>query len=145
MTPSGNLAIKLHLTLGADAASDIIVYTRQGLGANGIITYQRLASDGSPVGPSVQITDGATDDQLNDVSGNRIVYTAFDQVALRHQVKVYSIDTGEAVSLLAASAFADGSRAAILRIQPTRKSRCSRPRRQPPASPLPRRVGLGPM
>ncbi|MFC1609335.1 hypothetical protein ACFL6C_00115 [Myxococcota bacterium] len=70
----------LGSALGHDGATELVVYTVKPwidgeLGA-GDIWYQRLV-DGSPVGPAVQVTNALTDDQLNDVSGDFIVYTAY--------------------------------------------------------------------
>jgi len=71
-------------TLGNDGTTDLVVYTsKQVLGGGalgpGDIWYQPLV-DGEPSGQPEQVTSGDTDDQLNDVSGDYIVFTAYDSV-----------------------------------------------------------------
>ena len=71
-------------TLGVDGTSEMVVYTSRVLGSDGYgagnIMCQRLNADGTTDGPVIQVSPlgGLTDDQLNDVSGSRIVYTAFE-------------------------------------------------------------------
>jgi hypothetical protein len=62
--------------------TDYVVYTlRPALGGGllgpGDIWFQPLFN-GAPSGLPVQVTNSSTDDQLNDCSGDYIVYTAFD-------------------------------------------------------------------
>ena len=68
-------------TIGNDSTSDLVVYNSQEIGPTSIlpgeIFYQRLLPDGTPDGPRVLVSDGLTDDKLNDVHGGNIVYTAF--------------------------------------------------------------------
>ena len=70
-------------------------------GYDGDILYQRLAADGSPAGLPVMVsTDDATDDKFADVSGNRIVYTAFaSPTSVLGQLKVYDVSSGATVTL----------------------------------------------
>ena len=86
-------------TLGNDGVSDLVVYTKRpllgggALGA-GDIWYQRL-DDGAPSGLPVRVTPGPTDDQLNDVSGDWIVYTSYDSVTSSSgSIVAYEISTG---------------------------------------------------
>ena len=84
-------------TLGADMFGDMVIYTSQTIGPsgpdNGIIFVQRLSSTGAAVGPIVHISDGTTDDRLNDISGSLIVYTASDPVTFATQIRVFDLDT----------------------------------------------------
>ena len=68
-------------TLGSDG-SNIVVYTARELLNTGLfdqadIYYQPLVA-GQADGPARQVTASLTDDNLNDVHGDYIVYTAFD-------------------------------------------------------------------
>ncbi len=56
--------------------------------------HQRLAADGSVDRPAFTVSDGTTDDQLNDISGDRIVYTTYDVGTFNAQVMAYFIDAG---------------------------------------------------
>ena len=85
-------------TLGNDGTTDLVVYTSRVFNAGtlgpGDIWYQPLVA-GAPSGSAVQVTSGPTDDQLNDVSGDYIVYTAYDSVVSAHgAIMVYEISTG---------------------------------------------------
>jgi hypothetical protein len=75
-------AVETTPTVGADGTSAMVVYNVRPVGPTGFgagaIYFQRLASDGEPSGHATLVSSGGTDDQLNDVSGNFIVYTAFD-------------------------------------------------------------------
>lgn len=78
----------------------VVVYTARELLNNGFydqgdIYYQPLDNAGAPVGPSVQVTSDLTDDKLNDVSGDYIVYTSYDTVdTYSGQIMLYEISTG---------------------------------------------------
>ena len=84
--------------LGADGVSDLVVFTRRELLADGSMSkgdiwYQRLAG-GAPSGAAVQVTSDAQDNQLNDVSGDFIVYTAYDSTSsMSGRIMVYQIST----------------------------------------------------
>ena len=86
-------------TLGNDGISDLVVYTLRvtlpdGTLAPGDIWYQRVTSDGTPTGPAWQITADPTDDELNDVSGDYIVYTAYDSTtSMAGVIMLYRIST----------------------------------------------------
>ncbi len=94
-------AIETTPTVGNDGTNSLVVYTvRASSGSQGDIFYQRLAADGSASGPAVQVTTSSTDDQLNDVSGNHIVYTAFDStISSSGDVIVYEISSAIAQSI----------------------------------------------
>jgi len=87
--------------LGNDGISVILTYTSRALlpgGAfgNGEIFYQRLNEDGTPVGGRVLVASGPTDNELNDISGDHIVYTAYSQKrSLSGDLMIYRISTGE--------------------------------------------------
>jgi len=95
-------------TLGNDGSTDIVVYTVRERMADtsfgpGDIWYQRLV-DGAPSGEPEQVTSGPTDDQLNDISGDYIVYTAYDSVtAYSGAIIIYEISTGMLSTLGTAS------------------------------------------
>jgi len=96
-------------TLGADGVGNVVVYTSLPSGpsgfGDGLILYQRLFADGSPDGVPVVVSDGLTDDRLNDVSGDAVVYTAFDSVGSSSGVVTYyKISTGVRTPLMAGSA-----------------------------------------
>lgn len=83
--------------LGNDGISDLVVYTSRIMTADGLllkgdIWYQRL-NQGQPQGAPVQVTsDPTTDNQLNDVSGDYIVYTAYESTgSMAGQIMVYQI------------------------------------------------------
>ena len=69
-------------TIGEDSGSRLVVFSRQTSGHLGDIWFQRVASDGQPMGPQFRVSNdplGAeTHDVLNDVSGDYIVYTAME-------------------------------------------------------------------
>ena len=102
-------AVETTPRLGNDGDTDLVVFTKfdllpGGAYGPGNIFYQRLV-DGAPVGAPVQVTAGANDDQLNDVSGDFIVYTAFDTLgSMRGSIELYQISTGT-TRTLAASIF----------------------------------------
>ena len=92
-------------TLGEDATGEMVVYTSQvfsgGSYSPGVIMCQRLNADGTTSGQAIQISDGTTDDQLPDVSGNRIVYTAFIGTSgLDGKIKVHDLATGTTTELM---------------------------------------------
>ena len=82
---TASTAFETTPTLGNDGTTDLVVFTmRPYINGNfgaGDIWYQPLVG-GAPSGMPVQVTSGPIDDQLNDVSGDYIVYTAFDSVTL---------------------------------------------------------------
>jgi len=84
--------------LGNDGISDLVTFTRSdllpgGSMGKGDIWFQRLAG-GAPLGAAVQVTFGSLDNQLNDISGDYIVYTAYDSTtSLSGQIRVYQIST----------------------------------------------------
>lgn len=86
-------------TLGNDGVTDLVVYTLAGLMpighlGQGDIWFQRLM-DGAPVGSPVQVTDDSTDDKLNDLSGDYIVFTAYENTSsFTGRIMLYQISTG---------------------------------------------------
>ena len=89
-------------TLGNDGISDLVVYTTRdvlptGFFDAGNIWYQRLAG-GAPLGLPVQVTVGPTNTHLNDVSGDYIVYTAYDSVTSISGPLTVTVNSGEAGS-----------------------------------------------
>lgn len=87
-------------TLGNDGTRDVVVYTSRELLNTGMfdqadIYYQPLlngAADGAPV----HVMNSLTDDVLNDVSGDYIVYTAFDDTtSLNGSIMLYRMSTGQ--------------------------------------------------
>jgi len=80
-------------TLGSDG-TNLVVYTEEVLGGLGRILYQRLNSLGAPMGSPVAVSDGSTDDKLNDVSGSIIVYSAFSVGSTSGVLRVFDIGTG---------------------------------------------------
>jgi beta propeller repeat protein len=85
--------------LGNDGTSDLVVYTvnpvmPSGTFRPGSIWYQRLV-DGAPSGDPVQVTDDPYDNELNDVSGDVIVYTAYNSTTSSvGRIMAYWISTG---------------------------------------------------
>ncbi len=82
--------------LGADASGTLVVYTAQTLAADGAywgdILYQRWDATTASWGAPVLISGASTDDKFNDVSGGRIVYTAFaSPTSTLGMLKVYDI------------------------------------------------------
>jgi PKD repeat protein len=86
--------------LGNDGTGDLVVYTKRELLGDGFfdqgdIYYQRLDATGAPDGAPVQVTSDLTDDMLNDVSGDHIVFTSYDNtVAMTGTIMLYKISTG---------------------------------------------------
>lgn len=84
--------------LGNTGSFDLVVYTRRNLLTDGSLSkgdiwYQRL-NQGRPEGAPVQVTNDAQDNKLNDVSGDYIVYTAYDSTtSMSGQIMVYQIST----------------------------------------------------
>lgn len=84
--------------LGNTGSFDLVVYTSSNLlpdgsMSKGDIWYQRL-NQGRPEGAPVQVTNDGQDNQLNDVSGDFIVYTAYDSVSsMSGRIMVYQIST----------------------------------------------------
>jgi hypothetical protein len=84
---------------------DLVVYTSQTLQADdsyiGDIYYQRYDSATKTWGSAVLISSPATDDKFNDVSGSRIVYTAFaGPTSTIGQLMLYDIDQGTTVLVM---------------------------------------------
>jgi hypothetical protein len=89
--------------LGNDGVSDLVVFTRRELLLSGLgqgdIWFKRLVN-GQPSGPAIQVTTALTDDQLNDVSGDFIVYTAYDSVTSDSgRIMLYQVSTGMLFSI----------------------------------------------
>jgi len=91
-------------TLSNYGAHDLMVYTSRemvntGFFDQGDIYYQALW-EGKPVGTPVQVTANFTDDTLNDVSGNHIVFTAYDDTKLPSgNIMLYTISSGQLRSI----------------------------------------------
>lgn len=95
-------------TLGADSISPIVVYTSRLLSDGGYgpgsIYYQRLTAGGAPMGSPEMVSTGSTDDQVNAVSGGRIVYTAYDsQNTMAAHIMLYEIATNTHTAITYAS------------------------------------------
>jgi beta propeller repeat protein len=84
--------------LGNDGISNLVTFTRMELLPSGdfgpgFIWYQRLDASGIPMGNAVPVTTGY-DAQLNDVSGDYIVYTSHDSTASQSgRIMSYQIST----------------------------------------------------
>ena len=92
--------------LGADDVSRIVVYTSQsfdpinGIWEPGVIYAQRLDGD-SIIPPLMEVASGSTDNQLNDISGNLVVYTAFtDTNSLQGQIQLIDLNNGHTPYIL---------------------------------------------
>jgi PKD repeat protein len=86
--------------LGRDGVSKLVVYTANDVLPNGAlgpgsIYYQRLTDDGAPAGSPVRVAPGGPyDNELDDVSGDFIVYIAYDgTTSVSGRVMVYQIST----------------------------------------------------
>jgi len=82
-------------TLGSDNGVSVLVYTSINLATfSSRVRYQRLTDTGT-LGPAVDVGSSSTNDNLNDVSGNWIVYTA-SQTANPgiSQIRKYRISDG---------------------------------------------------
>lgn len=89
-------------TIGADTKSSMVVYTlRQDVGGvlgPGDIMLQRVKPDGSLFGDVIRVSQDSasnpTDDELNDVSGRFVVYTAFDSTtSTPGDIKLFDLQT----------------------------------------------------
>ncbi len=93
-------------TLGADATGEMVVFTsRPALPEGGYgwgeILCQRLNEDGTTSGLVVTVSDGTTDDKLNDVSGSLVVYTAFESKDSQlGRVMVYDLAAGTHTAII---------------------------------------------
>jgi hypothetical protein len=85
--------------LTSSGEADIVVYTHLDENGYGDIYYRELAN-GVPVGAAVRVSsdppEALTDDRLNDVSGDRIVYTAFESPASQSGAILLSIRSAPA-------------------------------------------------
>jgi outer membrane protein assembly factor BamB len=95
-------------TIGNDGTSDLVVFTVQpwisGVPGPADIWYQRLDANGAPDGLARQVTSADTDDQLNDVSGDYIVYTAFESTtSSTGTIMLYQISTRDLQPLASAT------------------------------------------
>jgi hypothetical protein len=87
--------------LGADSLAEMVVYTSREVLPTGLtpgdVYFRRILPTGSPVGDSVRVSNDlpsqATDDELNDIHGHRIVYTAYDGTSTNGLIKVYDTQT----------------------------------------------------
>jgi len=93
-------AMKTTPTLGADGISSIVVYTSQTFDAindllePGVIYAQRLSNEAA-IPPLMTVAAGYTDNQLNDISGSYVVYTAFtDASKLQGQIQLIDLNNG---------------------------------------------------
>jgi CSLREA domain-containing protein len=92
-TSSGD--IETTPTLGSDNGASVLVYTSIDLATfTSRVRYQRLTDTGT-LGPAVDVGSGNTNDNLNDVSGDWIVYTATQPTnpGIR-QIRKYRISDG---------------------------------------------------
>ena len=95
-------------TLGNDGTTDLVVFTMRPVLAGGAlgggdIWYQPLVG-GAPSGLPTQVTNTDADDQLNDVSGDWIVYTAYDSVvSTSGGIVVYRISTKDRYEIATAT------------------------------------------
>ena len=92
-------AYETTLTLGADVSTYIVVYSVipqvEGAPGAGDIWYQRLDRNGAPFSSPIQVTSAPTDDIMNDVSGDYIVYTAHEStISYAGTIMLYQISTG---------------------------------------------------
>jgi hypothetical protein len=84
--------------LGADGVSSLVVFTRRD-NLLGRVFYRRVSPNGV-IGSPVQVSDSTRDNQLNDVSGRRIVYTSYlSATSDIGEVKLYDIATGATSAL----------------------------------------------
>ncbi len=97
-------------TLGADVNGNLVVFTTRQY-ANplgpGVVSFQRLLDgaakdDAVPVSTPPAAGDDPTDDELNDVSGNLIVYTKY-RSGYDGDVMLYDINTRESTFVAGAS------------------------------------------
>jgi hypothetical protein len=95
--------------LGEDAISELVVYTTQTWDNNtgygpGDIMVQRLNADGTVSSTPIMISDSLTDNQLPDVSGSLIVYTAYEDVSTtRGRIMLYDLAAGTTRALMSAA------------------------------------------
>jgi len=87
-------------TLGADANSDIVVFTLRGIMPDSSFApadiYLHRLDNGAPTGPLFQVTAGNTDDKLNDISGNYIVYTEYESTTTAGgRITLYRLSTDQ--------------------------------------------------
>lgn len=89
-------------TIGNDGTRNLVVYTSRELLNTGMfdqadIYWRYLDDKGAPVGNPFRLTAAPqTDDVLNDVDGDYIVYTAFENTtSLAGNIMLYSISRGQ--------------------------------------------------
>jgi beta propeller repeat protein len=91
-------------TIGENSNGSYVVYTKRSLSGGtiqpGDIYYQRVGGNGAPIGAAIKVSmdaDGSVDDKLNDISGNRIVYTSF--MSGGALIRLYNISSASAMDL----------------------------------------------
>ena len=97
-------AIDTTPTLGGHDHFNLVVYTSQEIGPTGImpgvIRVQFLAADGAPTDPLLTISDGFSNDRLNDVFGDRVVFTAYESTTSQDgHIKLHDLSTGMTTKL----------------------------------------------
>lgn len=95
--------------LGNDGISDLVVFTaRPDASGAGDIWYQRLAGEAA-LGSPVQVTSTDTDDELNDVWGDYIVYTAYNfPGSASGSIMLYRISSGTSYNIANAEYIQEG-------------------------------------
>lgn len=91
--------------LGQDATGGFVAYTSQTLTADGSyigdIMFRRWDQATKSWGAPVTVSSSITDDKFNDVSGDRIVYTAFESTtSAMGQLMLYDIGDGTTISIM---------------------------------------------
>lgn len=81
-------------TLGSDGASNVVVFASRAATGNAQVYYQRIGNT-QRIGPAVLISEGGTNDELTDISGDYVVYTSYvSPTSELGEVKLYEISSG---------------------------------------------------
>jgi probable HAF family extracellular repeat protein len=102
---SGDSHFETTPTVGEDANGDrLVVYTSHAVSGSvfgpGNIMCQYVDASGAPTGALIQVSNANTDDVLNDVWGNRIVYSAFSgTTSAQGMIKLYDLSDGSTTDL----------------------------------------------
>jgi hypothetical protein len=93
-------------TLGSDGITKVVVYSRSevtgGVPHPADIYYQRLSDQGVRAGSPRRVSDDvgeSSDDRLNDISGNKIVYTALEPGTVDGIIRVYDMTDGSTLDV----------------------------------------------
>jgi len=98
-------------TLGADSITKVVVYSRNDLSGGTVhpadIYYQRTSDAGVKMGSPIKVSTDvgeSSDDRLNDISGNLIVYTALASGTSEGIIRVFNMSDASTTDVMSEAA-----------------------------------------